>query len=49
MIMQILGFGKHMRTAGVVFAQAALLLALPSAHAQQEASIPHHACPVKRG
>ena len=41
MIMQILGFGKHMRTAGVVFAQAALLLALPSAHAQQAASIPH--------
>jgi 3-carboxy-cis,cis-muconate cycloisomerase len=38
--MQLLNLGKQIRTAGAVFAQAALLLSLPAAHAQQAAFVP---------
>ena len=39
--MRIPSLGKHIRATGVVFVQAALLLALPGARAQQATSIPH--------
>lgn len=39
--MQLLSLGKHIRIAGAVFVQAALLIVLPGARAQQAISIPH--------